>query len=79
MGLRPYKISHPRPGLRRTDYEQIAQPLPNSSVSFDFAMSRTSPDHLLVGKGLLERAGDMLEYVPERIRPRIRHRDRAAP
>jgi FkbM family methyltransferase len=79
MGLSPFWISHPKPGLRPTRYQQIADaPLPDGAVSFDFAMSRTSPDHLLVGKGLLERAGDMLEHVPEPLRPRIRHRDRVA-
>jgi FkbM family methyltransferase len=79
MGLSPFWISYPKPGLRPTGYEQIADArLPEGSVSFDFAMSRTTPHDLRVGKGLLERAGDLLEHVPEPVRPRIRHRDRSA-
>jgi FkbM family methyltransferase len=78
IGLSPFWISYPKPGLRPTGYEQIAEaPLREGSASFDFAMSRTSPEHLLVRKGLLERAGDILEHLPEPVRPRIRHRDRA--
>jgi FkbM family methyltransferase len=84
MGLTPYEISPSGNGVRPTTYSQIANPsLPEGHISFDFALSRDLPDRLmakgLAKKGLLERAGDMLDHVPERVRPRIRHRDRAAP
>jgi FkbM family methyltransferase len=84
MGLTPYEISQSGNGVRPTTYSRVANPvLPEGHLSFDFALSMDLPDRLmargLAKKGLLERAGDMLEHVPERVRPRIRHRDRAAP
>jgi hypothetical protein len=84
MGLTPYEIAPSGNGVRPTTYSRIANPvLPEGHNSFDFALSRDLPDRLLAKglakKGLLERGGDLLEYVPERVRPRIRHRDRVAP
>ena len=82
MGLSPYEISPVGKGVMETTYERIASPaLADGNISFDFAMSRNLPDRLsakglLRGKGVLERAGDMLEYIPAPIRPRIRRRDR---
>jgi FkbM family methyltransferase len=89
MGLTPYEISDKGRGLVATTYERLANlDLPEEHVSFDFAMSRNLPKRLIArwpwwrtpayrkGKGMLERGGDMLEYVPARIRPRIRRRDR---
>jgi FkbM family methyltransferase len=82
MGLRPYEISPVGKGVMETTYERIASPaLADGNISLDFAMSRDLPNRLLArgllrGKSVLERAGDMLEYVPAPIRPRIRRRDR---
>jgi FkbM family methyltransferase len=94
MGLIPYEISPWGRGVRRSTYKRIAKPkLPDGHISFDFALSRALPDRL-VAKGfrvmegprafpdwferLLARGGDMLERVPQRIRPPIRRRDRKA-
>jgi FkbM family methyltransferase len=80
MDLRPYEIGHR--GLTPTTWERLASPqLEQGHIAFDFALSRCEPavlraKGLMGGKGLLERAGDLLEHVPEPIRPRIRHRDR---
>lgn len=94
MGLTPYEISPWGRGVRRSTYKRIAKPkLPEGHISFDFALSGDLPDRL-VARGframegphafpewferLLGRAGDMLEHVPEPIRPPIRRRDRKA-
>jgi FkbM family methyltransferase len=78
MGLVPYEITDVGDGVNPTTYERIADPgpLPDGHNCFDFAMSRQLPRRLRYRKSMLERAGDMLEYVPERIRPKIRRRDR---
>jgi FkbM family methyltransferase len=82
MGLRPYEISPVGKGVMETTFDRIASPaLADGNVSFDFAMSRDMPDRLLArgllrGRGVLERAGELLEHIPAPIRPRIRRRDR---
>jgi FkbM family methyltransferase len=80
MGLSPYRIRKEGDWVTPTSYEELGNSeLPDGFNCFDFAMSKELPKRMLRPKGLLERAGDMLEYVPEAIRPRIRHRDRLTP
>lgn len=90
LGLTPYEITPPGDGVMPTSFARIADPdLPEGHNCFDFAMSRQMPDGLiyrppmlervgtrLLGRRGLERAGDLLGHVPERIRPKFRHRDR---
>jgi FkbM family methyltransferase len=82
MGLHPYRIV--AKGIRATTWEQIADPsLPDDHIAFDFVMSRCGPPELkargmIASRTLLEWGGDMLDYVPESIRPPIRQRDRRA-
>jgi FkbM family methyltransferase len=81
MGLRPFEIFEQR-GLKPTTYEELAErgsSDPDEHVLFDFAICRKVPRNLVIRKGLLEKAGDILEHVPEPIRPKIRRRDRKPP
>jgi len=86
MGLKPYLVCA-RGHLRPTTYEALASSgSPDHLVVYDFALARRRPDALVFGyvtdapRRLFERAlefgGDLLEHVPERVRPRIRRRDR---
>ena len=80
MGLHPYLIAGD--GIRPVTWEEIADPyLPDGHIAVDFVMSRCDPSALrarglIPKKTLLERGGDLLEHVPKRLRPPIRHRDR---
>jgi FkbM family methyltransferase len=88
LRLRPFEVTlHGR--LTPTSYERLAASAkPGEQVIFDFALSPTRPVRLVATHyidtwfpwGLWHRmlrfGGDMLEYVPERIRPKIRRRDR---
>jgi FkbM family methyltransferase len=88
MGLKPYLVA-PRGHLRPAAYEDIESAgADDRLVVFDFALSRRAPIRQLLSyyvadsprrafERLLKLGGDLLEYVPERIRPRIRRRDRA--
>lgn len=87
LGLKPYLVC-PRGHLRPTTYAALASSgSPDQLVVYDFALSRRRPDALVFGyvtdtprralERLLELGGDLLEHVPERIRPRIRRRDRS--
>lgn len=88
LGLKPYLVS--RGGhLKTTSFDRLASAGPgDGSVIFDFALTRTRPTRLIAGRyserardaghRVLKLGGDMLEHVPERIRPKIRHRDRQA-
>jgi FkbM family methyltransferase len=83
LGLRPFLIS-PHGLLGATTYERLAAS--GSSVEqviYDFALSPTRPLRLVLPyyvdvplERLLRVGGDLLEYVPEPIRPKIRRRDR---
>jgi FkbM family methyltransferase len=79
-GFHPYRIIGK--GLRPATWQSIAEPdLPEGNIALDFVMSRCTPDALkakglMARRSMLEWGGDMLEHVPERIRPPIRHRDR---
>jgi FkbM family methyltransferase len=84
MGLNPYEIVPA--GIKPSTWQKIANPvLPDEQhIAFDFVLSSRRPaalksTGLLVRRSSLEWAGDLLEYVPETIRPRIRHRDRRKP
>jgi FkbM family methyltransferase len=88
LGLKPFAVSA-RGHLRPTTYERLASSgMDDRLVVYDFALSTQRPTRLLLGyyigdfpkrslERLLKLGGDLLEYVPERIRPRIRRRDRA--
>jgi FkbM family methyltransferase len=77
LDLTPYDILDTGEAVKPTTYGQLASPtLPEGHISLDFALSRELPDRLLWRKGLLEKAGDMLEHLPEPIRPKIRRRDK---
>lgn len=77
LGLNAYEISPSGDSLSPTTYERVAAPtLPEDHNCFDFALSRNLPAPLLRQKAFLEKAGDMLDHVPEPVRPKIRHRDR---
>jgi FkbM family methyltransferase len=89
FGLHPYEISR-WGALCPTTYERLASSGSSEElVVIDFALSRRRPMRLVLRYYLLERliprraierllglAGDLLEHVPERIRPKIRRRDR---
>jgi FkbM family methyltransferase len=74
--------------LRPTAYERLtARGSDERVATYDFAVSRRRHSRLLIQyyllglprrilERLLELGGDLLEHVPERIRPRIRRRDR---
>ena len=80
LGLHPYRVISG--GIRPAAWEEIAEPsLPEGHIAFDFVMSRRGPAELkargmLARRSVLEWGGDMLDYVPEPIRPPIRRRDR---
>jgi len=87
MGLKPFMVSVGG-FLRPTSYERLVSSGSDERViTYDFALSlrrraRFLATYYLLGvprrvfERLLELSGDLLEYVPERIRPRIRRRDR---
>lgn len=90
LGLSPYLITAPGDGVTPTTFRHIADPtLKPGHNCFDFALSARMPADLVyrpsllervatrsLGSRGLERAGDLLGLLPERIRPKIRHRDR---
>jgi FkbM family methyltransferase len=90
LGLRPYLIT-PTGRLRRGTYAGLeSSGSPGELVVLDFALARRRPARQLLGHylvdvprhglaRLLRFGGDLLEYVPERIRPPIRGRDRRPP
>jgi FkbM family methyltransferase len=78
LGFSPYEIVPDR-GLVPITYDELAargEREPEEPVIFDFAIGRKVPRRVLPDKGLLERAGDMLEHVPQPIRGKLRRRDR---
>jgi FkbM family methyltransferase len=83
LGLRPYRISS-RGSLGATSFERLAASgSKEEQVIYDFALSPKRPLRLMlpyyldvVLEPLLRLGGDLLEYVPRRIRPKIRRRDR---
>ena len=87
LGLKPYSIDSTG-RLRPTTYAELADSGSDKElVVLDFALSLHRPTRLVAGhylldgpdrgfERLLRLGGDLLEYVPERIRPRIRRRDR---
>jgi FkbM family methyltransferase len=87
LGLRPYLIDA-RGRVQPTTYLKLESSGSDERlVVLDFALSARRPMRLLLGHYLTETSkqgfdrllrlgGDLLEYVPERIRPRIRRRDR---
>jgi FkbM family methyltransferase len=90
LGLAPYKILEQR-GLMAVTYEDVATAAPRDQITlFDFALSPALPErlraswrpslprkYLMYRRSPLEWAGDLLDRVPERVRPKIRRRDRA--
>jgi len=87
MELKPYFVST-RGHLRPTTYERVASSGSDERlVVLDFALSMRRPTRQVVSyylvdvpvlawERLLKLGGDLLEYVPEPIRPKIRRRDR---
>jgi FkbM family methyltransferase len=86
LGLKPYLVSYGG-HLKATSFDRLVQAGPgDGSVIFDFALTQTRPTRLIAGRypervrdighRVLKLGGDMLEHVPERIRPKIRNRDR---
>lgn len=91
LGLTPYELAPDGSVVEKSSYKRIAShELPEGHNCFDFVLTRNLPAHIPTGsaappkdsgaprKGFLEKAGDLLERVPEPIRPAIRDRDRAA-
>jgi FkbM family methyltransferase len=88
-GLRPYAITSTGL-LKPTTFRQLASSgSADRQVIFDFALTRRLPTELL-RKHYAERlryhryravkaGGDLLDHVPERLRPKIRTRDRRPP
>jgi FkbM family methyltransferase len=90
LNLRPFTITLPGDGVTPSSYARIANATVGEGDNcLDFAMSRDMPDRLIYQTPLLERAamkmlgpaglkraGDLLEYLPKRVRPKFRHRDR---
>ena len=87
LGLSPYLIS-PNGAFERTSFEQLAarHGAGGDLSLFDFALCRGEPSPLRrtplrwrAARGfdaVLRFGGNLLEHVPERIRPKILHRDR---
>jgi hypothetical protein len=87
LGLKPYLIDI-RGRLIPTSYEKLASSGSDEElVVIDFVLAARRPAGLVAGhyvatpaergfERLLKLGGDLLEFVPERIRPRIRKRDR---
>jgi FkbM family methyltransferase len=86
MGVKPYRVGA-RGHLRPTSFARISSSGSDERlVVYDFALAPRRPTRLIVGylldfprrafERLLRLGGDLLEYVPARIRPRIRRRDR---
>jgi FkbM family methyltransferase len=87
LGLKPYLITQTG-RLRRGTYPGLGSSgSPDRLVVLDFGLARRPPRRLLLEhyltdlpksafERLLRLGGDLLEYVPEPIRPRIRRRDR---
>jgi FkbM family methyltransferase len=90
LGMGPYAIDATG-FLRPTSYGELASSGSEGElVVLDFALARRRPTKLVLGhyltevprngfERLLRFGGDLLEYVPEPIRPRIRRRDRRPP
>jgi FkbM family methyltransferase len=89
LGLRPYAITSTGL-LKPTTYRHLASSgSGDGQVIFDFALSRRLPAHLLrlhyaerfryYRYRAVKAGGDLLDHVPERIRPPIRTRDRRPP
>jgi FkbM family methyltransferase len=87
LGLKPYDISG-EGDLTPTTYEAIAATGGSGeTVIFDFALCAGTPKRLRRRPGsfkprrildsALRAGGNLLEYVPEPIRPKVRDRDRA--
>jgi FkbM family methyltransferase len=89
LGLSPFTIAEGG-DLVPTTFERLASSGEgrDDSVLLDFALCRGDPQRLRREaikwkatrkfEALLEFGGDMLEYVPEQIRPKIRRRDRVS-
>jgi FkbM family methyltransferase len=88
LGLHPYEVSL-HGWLRPSKYERLAASGGRGEqVIYDFALSPTRPVRLVASHYLdtlipwdlwersLKLGGDLLEHLPEGIRPRIRRRDR---
>ena len=89
LGLTPFEIASTG-RLVKTDYATLAASggSEDASIIFDFALAAGKParakfdprdigDRLIRARNAtLRAAGNALERVPERIRPKIRHRDR---
>jgi FkbM family methyltransferase len=88
LGLHPYEVTL-HGWLRPTQYERLAASGGRGEqVIYDFALSPRRPVRLVASHYLdtllpwdlwersLKLGGDLLEHLPERIRPRIRRRDR---
>jgi FkbM family methyltransferase len=86
LGLKPYRIDLDG-ALYPTSFKRLAEAgSGDSQTIFDFALARRLPRRLWgrywSGRlrhdryRLVKGAGDLLDHVPERIRPRIRTRDR---
>jgi FkbM family methyltransferase len=86
LGLSPYAILDSGK-VKATDYETLRASggAEDDSILYDFALCAGRPprprfDAKLMGgharDAVLRAGGNMLEYIPEPIRPKIRHRDR---
>jgi FkbM family methyltransferase len=90
LGLKPYMIDADG-HLQPTTYAELGSSgSADRLVVLDFALTARRPTRLVLGhyledapkrgfERMLRLGGDLLEYVPERIRPRIRRRDRQGP
>jgi FkbM family methyltransferase len=87
LGLKPYEIS-PEGDLTATSYEAITAGGAGAKEGdlYDIALCAGTPGKLRRRRrkaseggykgAVLRTGGNLLEYLPERIRPKIRHRDR---